>query len=53
MSRADELVKLDVLRKSGVLTGKESDAEKAKLLGHRCNLKSILPESLHEAAANE
>ncbi len=33
MSIADELAKLDALRKSGVLTQEEFDAEKAKLLG--------------------
>ena len=33
MSKADELVKLDALRKSGILTEQEFDAEKAKLLG--------------------
>jgi hypothetical protein len=33
MSTADELAKLDVLRKSGVLTQEEFNAEKAKLLG--------------------
>ena len=32
MSKADELVKLDALRKSGVLTQEEFDAEKAELL---------------------
>src|ERR1035438_5962517 len=32
MSKADELAKLDALRKSGVLTQEEFDAEKAKLL---------------------
>jgi hypothetical protein len=32
MSTADELLKLDALRKSGVLTQEEFDAEKAKLL---------------------
>jgi hypothetical protein len=32
-SKADELVKLDALRQSGVLTQEEFDAEKAKLLG--------------------
>jgi type II secretory pathway pseudopilin PulG len=33
MSTADELVKLDALRKSGVLTQEEFETEKAKLLG--------------------
>jgi hypothetical protein len=33
MSKADELVKLDALRKSGVLTQEEFETEKAKLLG--------------------
>jgi hypothetical protein len=33
MSTADELIKLDALRQSGVLTEGEFDAEKAKLLG--------------------
>jgi hypothetical protein len=33
ISKADELVKLDALRQSGVLTQEEFDAEKAKLLG--------------------
>jgi hypothetical protein len=32
VTRADELFKLDALRKSGVLTQEEFDAEKAKLL---------------------
>jgi hypothetical protein len=32
-SKADELVKLDALRKSGILTEQEFDAEKARLLG--------------------
>jgi len=32
MSTADELAKLDALRKSGVLTPEEFDAEKARLL---------------------
>jgi hypothetical protein len=33
ISKADELMKLDALRQSGVLTQGEFDAEKAKLLG--------------------
>jgi hypothetical protein len=32
-SKADELVKLDALRQSGVLSQAEFDAEKAKVLG--------------------
>jgi hypothetical protein len=35
MSKADELVKLDALRLSGVLSQAEFDAEKARLLGPR------------------
>jgi hypothetical protein len=33
LSKADELVKLDALRKSGVLSQEEFESEKAKLLG--------------------
>jgi hypothetical protein len=40
VTRADELVKLDALRKSGVLTQEEFEAEKAELLvgGHVANV---------------
>jgi hypothetical protein len=43
MSKADELVKLDALRQSGVLSEAEFDVEKAKLLG------APLPPRTHSA----
>ena len=50
MSKADELFKLDALRKSGVLTQEEFDAEKANLLGGAAPL--VEPGSPSEAGTS-
>jgi hypothetical protein len=44
MSKADELVKLDALRQSGVLSKRSSTPRRQSCSEHRCHRRPLLPE---------